>query len=167
MLSQKEMAKQLQADIAEKNKERVEVSVIQGAKEELIQERKINESIMREAIADKGYIISVPDTEVVLFEDEGYQLLYCNNIDHPAKISFLMALKQAARHVTGRTPITANGYIAVPMSRDQFNLILASHQRASRTINSYKARIDELEKDIAPLRYIDHLIKKHKIDTSE
>lgn len=163
--SQKEMAAQIQRDIADKIKERVEVDVITEAKDELIQQRKVNESFMRELIAEKGYLISVPDTEVVLYEDEGYQLLYCNNIDSPGKISFMMALKQAARKVTGRTPITSQGYVAVPMARDQFNLILASHQRARHTIDNYKARVAELDKEIAPLMYIDHLIKKHKIDT--
>jgi hypothetical protein len=167
LTSQKEMAAKLALEIADKQKERIEVSVIEGAKNEIVKERKLQESFMREVVADKGYMISVPDTEVVLYEDEGYQLLYCNNIDHPAKISFLMALKQAARHITGRTPITSQGYIAVPMSRDQFNLILASHQRAKHTIDSYKKRLDELEKEIAPLKYIDHLIKKHKLDTLE
>jgi len=163
--SQKEMAAKLAKEIKDKTQERVEVSVIQAVKNEVIKERDIQKSMMREAIGDKGYLISVPDTEVILYEDEGYQLLYCNNIDHPGKISFLMALKQAARNLTGRTSITAQGYIAVPMPRDQFNLILASHQRANNTINEYKARIKELEKEIAPLKYIDHLIKKHKEDT--
>lgn len=165
MLSQKEQAAKLQKELADKQKERIEVSVIKQEKDELVKERMVQDAIMREAIAEKGYIISVPDTEVILFEDEGYQLLYCNNIDAPAKVSFLMALKQAARNVTGRTPITSQGYIAVPMPRDQFNLILASHQRSAKTINAYKKKLDELEKDIAPLRYIDHLIKKHKEDT--
>jgi hypothetical protein len=165
MLSQKEQAEKLKKEIAEKQSERVELSVIEQAKDGVVKERKLQESFMRELIAEKGYLISVPDTEVVLYEDEGYQLLYCNNIDHPAKISFLMALKQAARNVTGRTAITSQGFIAVPMSRDQFNLILASHQRSQKTINQYKARLDELEKEIAPLKYIDYLIKKHKEDT--
>jgi len=167
MLSQKELAAQLKAEIADKQKERVEVSVIKNVKDEIVKERKIQESIMREVIAEKGYLISVPDTEVILYEDEGYQLLYCNNIDHPGKVSFLMALKQSARKVTGRTPITSQGFMAVPMSRDQFNLILASHQRAQRAINKYDERLKELEKEIAPLKYIDHLIKKHKEDTSK
>jgi hypothetical protein len=165
MLNQKEMAKLLQAELKEKQKERVEVSVIQDAKNGLVKERKIQESFMKELVAEKGYLISVPDTEVILYEDEGYQLLYCNNIDHPGKIIFLMALKQAVRNITGRTAITSQGYVAVPMSRDQFNLILASHQRASKIVGRYKARLDELEKEIAPLRYIDYLIKKHKEDT--
>lgn len=165
--SQKEMAAKIAAEIKDKQKERVEVSVIESAKEEVKAERKLQESFMKEIIGEKGYLISVPGTEVVLYEDEGYQLLYCNNIDHPAKISFLMALKQAARPLTGRTSITSQGYIAVPMPRDQFNLILASHQRSRLTINQYKERLDQLEKEIAPLKYIDHLIKKHKEDTSK
>ena len=164
-LSQKEMAAKLSAEIAEKQKERVELSVIEEAKDELQKEKKIQENIYKEILAEKGYVISVPDTEVVLYEDDGYQLLYCNNIDHPGKVSFLMALKSTARKLTGRTPITSQGYIAVQMPRDQFNLILASHQHARRTINGYKERLTELEKEIAPLRYIDHLIKKHKEDT--
>jgi hypothetical protein len=163
--SQKEMANRLKKEIEEKTKERVEVSVIDAAKETVQKERMLQQSIMQEAIADKGYLISVPSTEVILYEDEGYQLLYCNNVDHPGKISFIMALKQAARNITGRTGITSQGFIAVPMSRDQFNLILASHQRARNTINSYKERLTELEKEIAPLKYIDHLIKKYKEDT--
>lgn len=165
MLSQKEMAAKIAADIKDKQQERVEVSVIQEAKDELVKERKIQESFMKELVAEKGYMISVPDTEVILYEDEGYQLLYCNNIDHPGKIIFLMALKQAVRNITGRTAITSQGYVAVPMSRDQFNLILASHQRANKTIERYKERLNELEKEIAPLKYIDYLIKKHKEDT--
>lgn len=165
--SQKEMAAKIAAEIKDKQKERIEVSVIESAKEEVKAERKLQESFMKEIIAEKGYLISVPGTEVVLYEDEGYQLLYCNNIDHPAKISFLMALKQAARPITGRTSITAQGYVAVPLPRDQFNLILASHQRARLTINQYKERLDQLEKEIAPLKYIDHLIKKHKEDISK
>lgn len=167
MMSQKEMAAKLKAQIADKQKERVELSVIESAKAEIKQERQIQESVMREAIAEKGYLISVPDTEVILYEDEGYQLLYCNNIDQPGKVSFLMALKQSARHLTGRTPITSQGYIAVPMARDQFNLILASHQRARTTLTQYRDRVNQLEKEIAPLKYIDHLIKKHKEDTAE
>lgn len=167
MLSQKEMAAKIAADIKDKQQERVEVSVIQEVKDELVKERKIQESFMKELVAEKGYMISVPDTEVILYEDEGYQLLYCNNIDHPGKIIFLMALKQAVRNITGRTAITSQGYVAVPMSRDQFNLILASHQRANKTIERYKERLNELEKEIAPLKYIDHLIKKHKEDTSK
>lgn len=165
MLSQKEMAAKIAAEIKEKQQERVEVSVIQEAKDDLAKERKINESFMKGLVAEKGYLISVPDTEVILYEDDGYQLLYCNNIDHPGKIIFLMALKQAVRNITGRTAITSQGYVAVPMSRDQFNLILASHQRATKTIQAYKDRLAELEKEIAPLKYIDHLIKKHKEDT--
>ena len=165
MLSQKEMAAKIAADIKDKQQERVEVSVIQEAKDELVKERKIQESFMKELVAEKGYMISVPDTEVILYEDEGYQLLYCNNIDHPGKIIFLMALKQAVRNITGRTAITSQGYVAVPMSRDQFNLILASHQRANKTIERYKERLNELEKEIAPLKYIDYLVKKHKEDT--
>ena len=78
-----------------------------------------------------------------------------------------MALKQAARKVTGRTPITSQGFVAVPMPRDQFNLILASHQRSKHTIDNYKERLAELNKEIAPLKYIDHLIKQHKIDTTK
>jgi hypothetical protein len=165
LTSQKEMANKLAAELKEKQAERVELDVITEAKEGIKKERELQQSFMKELIAEKGYLISVPDTEVVLYEDEGYQLLYCNNIDHPAKISFLMALKQAARNVTGRTPITSQGYIAVPMPRDQFNLILASHQRAKTTVEHYKKRLDELEKEIAPLKYIDYLIKKHKEDT--
>lgn len=167
MMSQKDLAKQLKKEIDEKQKERVELSVIDMAKEEIVTERKLQESFMKEAIAEKGYIISVPDTEVVLYEDEGYQLLYCNNIDHPGKVSFLMALKQAARNITGRTPITSQGYIAAIIPRDQFNLILASHQRAKNTLTRYRERIDTLEKEIAPLKYIDHLITKYKIDTEK
>lgn len=165
ILSQKEMAARLAEEIKDKQKERIEYDVIAEVKDELKRERLINESVMREAIAEQGYIISVPDTEVVLYEDEGYQMLYCNNIDHPGKISFLMALKQAARKINGRTPITQQGYVAVPMARDQFNLILASHSRNIKQMNELNARIDALEKDIAPLRYIEHLIKKHSIDT--
>lgn len=164
-MSQKQMAEKLKAEIESKQQERVELSVIDQAKDEVEVERKLQESFMKEIIAEKGYLISVPDTEVILYEDEGYQLLYCNNIDHPGKISFLMALKQAARNITGRTPITSQGYIAAVLPRDQFNLILASHQRARVTINQCKERIAQLEKDIAPLRYIEHLIKKHKEDT--
>ena len=52
----------------------------------------------------------------------------------------------------------------MPLPRDQFNLILASHQRARLTINQYKERLDQLEKEI-PLKYI--IIKKHKEDTSK
>lgn len=166
-MSQKEMAEQIARDIKDKQKKRVELGVIEQAKDDLHKERLINESIMREAIAEQGYIISIPDTEVILYEDEGYQLLYCNNIDHPGKVSFLMALKSAARKITGRTPITQQGYVAVPMSRDQFNLILASHTRHAKQVAMLKEQIDVLEKDIAPLRYIDHLIKKHSIDTKE
>lgn len=165
ILSQKEMAARLAEEIKDKQKERIECGVIAEVKDELKRERLINESVMREAIAEQGYIISVPDTEVVLYEDEGYQMLYCNNIDYPGKVSFLMALKQAARKINRRTPITQQGYVAVPMARDQFNLILASHSRNIKQMNELNARIDELEKDIAPLRYIDHLIKKHNIDT--
>lgn len=167
MKSQKEMARFIQEEISDKQRERVELDVIKDIKNDLIRERKVSEAIMHEAIAEKGYIISVPDTEVILYEDEGYQLLYCNSIDNPGKVIFLMALKQAVRKVTGRTAITVNGYLAVPIPRDQFNLILASHQRHNRVMNSYKERVAELEKEIAPLRYIDHLIKTHKIDTDK
>lgn len=167
MLSQKEQAAKLKKELDEKQKERVELSVIELAKDEVKKERVLQESVMREAIAEKGYLIAVPDTEVILYEDEGYQLLYCNNIDQPGRISFLMALKQTARHLTGRTPITSQGYIAVPIPRDQFNLILASHQRHRKIIEDYGTRLKELEKEIAPLKYIDHLIKKHKEDTSK
>ena len=166
-MSQKEMAAKIAAEIKEKQKERVELGILEQAKNDIEKERLLNEAVLRDAIAEQGYIISVPDTEVVLYEDEGYQLLYCNNIDHPAKVSFLMALKQAARKITGRTPITQQGYVAVVMARDQFNLILASHKRHTRQMSVYQERIDELERDIAPLRYIDHLIKKHSIDTKE
>lgn len=167
MKSQKEMAAQLERELQTRQKERIELGVIEEARDEFERERKITEAIAQEAIAEKGYIISVPDTEVILYEDEGYQLLYCNNIDSPGKIIFLMALKQAVRKLTGRTPITSSGYIAVPIPRDQFNLILASHQRTTRVIKSYKERIDTLEKEIAPLRYIEHLITQHKIDTKK
>ena len=167
MTSQKEMAEKIRREIADKQKERVEVSVIDAAKSEVVRERQLQESLMREVIADKGYLISVPGTEVVLYEDDGYQMLYCNNSDHPAKVTFLMALKKAVRPVSGRTLITASGYIAIPMPRDQFNLILASHQASRVLINGYAARIAELEKEIAPLKYIDYLIKKHKEDTSK
>lgn len=165
MMSQKEQAERLKRELESKQKERIEVSMIEEAKEEVVKERLINEAIIREQLAEKGYLISVPDTEVILYEDSGYQLLYCNNIDNPKKINFIMALKQAVRPVTGRTAVTAQGYVAVSLPRDQFNLILASHQKHARAIKSYQERIKELEKQIAPLMYIDHLINKHKKDT--
>ena len=165
MMSQKEQAFLLKKELEAKTAERVEIDVIKQTKDEAIREVKIQQSILKEQIAERGYIISVPDTEVILYEDDGYQLLYCNNIDHPGKITFLMALKQAARNLTGRTPITSQGYVAVPMPRDQFNLILASHQRAARKLKAMQERINELEKEIAPLKYIDHLLVKYKEDT--
>lgn len=165
MLSQKEMAAKLQKDLKEVQKERVEISVIQGAKNEVTKEKQIAQAVLQQVVAEKGYLISVPNTEIILYEDDGYQMLYCNNIDHPGKVIFLVALKAAARNITGRTAITSQGYVAVPMSRDVFNLILASHQSANKTITNYKERINDLEKEIAPLKYIDHLIKAYKIDT--
>ena len=71
MKSQKELAAEMQRDIAEKQKERIELGVIEEAKDELTRERLVNEAIIQEAIAEKGYIISVPDTEVILYEDDG------------------------------------------------------------------------------------------------
>lgn len=165
MLSQKEMAQKLKKDIEQVQKERVEVGVIQEAKKELTKEQQIANSIIQEAIAEKGYIISVPGTEVVLYEDEGYQLLYCNHVERPSKFVFLMAMKVGARSVTGRTAITSEGYIVTPMPKSQFNLILASHRQAQKTIETYKEQTNELRKELAPLRYINHLINKHKLDT--
>lgn len=167
MKTQKEMAEAIKKEIQETQKGRIELGVIEEARTQFELERKVAEAATKEMLAEKGYIISVPDTEVVLYEDEGYQLLYCNNIDSPGKIIFLMALKQAVRKVSGRTPITSSGYVAVPMPRDQFNLILASHQRVTKALKAYKERIVELEKEIAPLRYIEHLINEYKIDTKK
>ena len=79
------MAAKIAAEIKDKQKERVEVSVIESAKEEVKAERKLQESFM------KDYCRRVLFRPGLKSQDEGYQLLYCNNIDHPAKISFLIS----------------------------------------------------------------------------
>lgn len=166
MISQKEQAKRLQEEI---NKMAVtgattdtQVKLIKQAKTELVKERQALEATMHEAIAERGYIISAPNTEVVLFENADFQLLYCANIDNPAKTLYLMAYKTGAHNVTGRTPITSQGYVSRIMPKDQMNLLLAMVKSYENQIAGLKTRVNNLERDIAPLLYIDHLIKKHK-----
>lgn len=163
LISAKDMAQELQKELDTQKQEKVELSVIEKAKQDLERERDKQKKLIQEAVGEQGYIIAVPDTEVILYEDDGYQLLYCNNIDAPGKVSYLMAMKKSIKKITGRTPITSQGYVAQILTREVFTLILSSHHRASKTLELYQTKIDELEKELKPLRYIQHLITEHNL----
>lgn len=165
MMSQKEQAKKLQEELKLTNAQKVELSVIDKEKNELIKEKHKIQALVNEQIANQGFLISVPNTEVILYENEDFQLLYCNNAEHPGKISFLWAFKRNIRNVTARTPITAQGYVAKIMPKDEINILLNTFKTYEDAIKNKNRYIADLEKELAPLKYIEHLIVKHKIDT--
>lgn len=164
MMSQKEQAEKLRQELAQGQPSPTENIFMQKAAKTLKKEREALEKATQEAIGSRGYVISVPNTEVVLYENENFQFLYCNNIDSPGKISFLMAFKTVAHAITGRTPITSQGYVAKIMPKDQMNVLLSMIQGYNNHIKGLQERVRELEKELAPLQYINHLIKEYKVD---
>lgn len=165
MLSQKEQAALLKKELEQNARVKPEADMIQIAKADLQKERKAFEDKVQEVIGARGFLISVPNTEVVLYENDDFQFLYCNHSEYPGKISFYMAFKRGVNVTSDRTPITQNGYVAKSMPKDQMNLILNMIQGYRNQITGLTEINDKLEKEMAPLRYIDHLIKTYKVDT--